>query len=171
MYRDIWGLREDATGHYEQIRLNDYVEVSPTIGQMDNLYVSNEGTIALNDFVGTVVGSYFCKLHIEFGDFSNSSYRVSAFRDVQFALSVYQVGSTVYHVKPDLKVMSHGGVVTLLASHEHTMLDYEDIDIHAVIVSNLLQIHVLNNIANSALSLAGTLKARYSLKITQFQYV
>lgn len=169
-YRDIKIMQENSVGSYDEVLLNSLVRMLPTVGQMDNLYVGNEGAILLSDFIGTVVGSYFCKLHIEFGDFSNSLYRVSAFRDIQFSLSVYQVGSTVYHTNSDLKVMSHGGVITLLSSHEHTQLDFEDIDIHTSVVSNLLQIHILNNLANSALSLNGTLKARYTLEITQFQY-
>lgn len=167
---DIKGFKENSGGTFDEVLLNSLFYVTPTWGQMDNLYVSNEGSISLYDFIGNVVGSYFCKLHIEFGDFSNSLYRVSAFRDIQFSLNVYQVGGTVYHADTDLHVMSHGGIVTLLSTHDHYQVLMEDIEIHTAIVSNQLRLHILNNLVASELNLAGTLKARYTLEIRQFQY-
>ncbi|MDP2234960.1 MAG: hypothetical protein Q8J88_00880 [Bacteroidales bacterium] len=121
--------------------------------------------------VGIELGSYTCKLDFEFGNLTNSNYRLAAKRTIEFAFIIYPFGGVNIHSLPTLYLTSHAGSVVKLINAFTWEVKANDITFDALLVSNRLYIDVKSNFNTAAFSEAnGSFQARYTTEIKKFNY-
>lgn len=127
--------------------------------------ISWEGTGVVTMSSSLQIGSYNGVLEMEFGNHSNSNYRLAAKRIVDFSFSVYQSGMFGIHSISDLRLRAHSGtIVNVLNGAVSTVLP-QDIDIDNRIASNRLEIVITNKV-----SVQGSITCNYLLKLKRLDF-
>lgn len=135
--------------------------------QIADIYGTYTGNILLNNFVGNELGSYNCRLEAQFGELSNGSYRLAAQRNVDFSFIAYQSGIAVVHCEPTLHLSNHSGTIVRLS--DNTVFDVRPMDItfQTTLIGSKLVVQIINNLPSPY---AGSIRCRYSLKITKWNW-
>ncbi|MBS4062463.1 MAG: hypothetical protein KG029_18855 [Bacteroidetes bacterium] len=151
---------------------------APTVYQINYIHSSSPARINVQALtttdgvnVGIEIGSYTCKLDFEFGNLSNSNYRLAAKRTLEFAFVIYSFGGINVHSLPTIYMTSHAGMVVNAVNKQTWEVKANDITFDAVIVSDRLYIDVKSNFNVAAFSIAnGSFQARYTAEIKKFNY-
>lgn len=137
--------------------------------QIADIYSTYYGNINVSSFIPNEVGSYKFRISLEFGDVSNSDYRLAAQRIVDFSLIVYNDGTaTLSHTNSQLHVISHSGhIVKLTSPITLYQVSLNDIKIEPIITSKKLYLKISNNITSPAI---GSMKCRYNVEFKRFTW-
>lgn len=160
----------DANGN---VRRFANTNSAPIVYQIDSILGTNYGLVNLSAIIPNEVGSYRFKITLEFGDVSNSAYRLAAQRTIDFSLVVYNDGTaTLAYSHSQLNMVSHSGQLVKVTSPMafHSLI-LEDIEITPVIISKKLYIQVQNNIGSSPIyGSVGSMKCRFTAEFSRFTW-
>lgn len=140
---------------------------TPSVIQLADIFGVNYGNISVNNVVQNQIGSYNCRLTLQFGDLSNGVYKLAGQAIVDFSFVAYNAGSQIIHTEPVLQIVSFSAMVVNISTNFVYELTPNHIRIETTMFSNKLILLVKNNLQSPY---SGSFRCKYSLSATKWDW-